>query len=214
MENCDVKTSILADVQTSIWTFYANRARKMDELGHRKLILSDVIQMVEGLPVFENHVEKDFNCEICCCSEDEEEDRDLPFCHLPCDECITFHRVCLRTEFKYIASINYQACELKNEITKQKMIYEADRDNRTDDFVFQLYMSVRVLESLWQKFRRHENTVHRCTCDNPSSECITYLDPLAKVAHIIREIIDLIEECVSDGFLKEREERELERQIM
>ena len=70
--------------------------------------------------------------------------------------------------FKEIADTVDQACDLRNEIIREKTAYEADSDNQADYFASQLNMFQRVLESLEDNIYFHEDDIITCICEIPS----------------------------------------------
>ena len=93
------------------------------------------------------------------------------YCSLSCNEDALFHRTCLITNFEVMANIIDEVGELKSEIIAQKTMYEeeADSDNQVnDDFAFQAYMIVRLLEPLHNGFEF--NFLHILYIENYNSK--------------------------------------------
>ena len=121
----------------------------------------------------ENHFHENIKCVVCGgaknCVECESCGHNH-YCTLSCNEDVLFHRNCLITNFEVMANIINEAGELKSEIIAQKTVYqgEADSDNKVnDDFAFQAYMIVRLLESLHKAFEfnfLHVLYIENCNC--------------------------------------------------
>ena len=122
----------------------------------------------------ENHLHENIKCVVCGGAENCDEIESCGhnhYCTLSCNEDVLFHRNCLITNFEVMANIINEAGELKSEIIAQKTIYEeeADSDNQVnDDFAFQAYIIVRLLESLHKAFEFNFLCVlyiENCNCE-------------------------------------------------
>ena len=210
----------LVNLKERIWDIYI---REMEEIGDRQLIMREVTKVVQDLPARkttrESHLNESIECVIC---GDDENDECVScghndYCNFSCNEDVLFHRNCLKTNFEVMANIIYEAGELKSEIIAQQIIYsEADRDNQDNDFAFQVYMFVRLLESLYKGFQFNffrQLYIENCNCGNQNPQCEMNCGPVGRVNHVFLEIINLIRECLSDD-MKERLERQMVRKII
>ena len=119
--------------------------------------------MVQDLLVwkssYENHLHENIKCVLCGGVENCDECESCGhnnYCTLSCTEDVLFYRNCLITNFEVLANIINEAGESKSEIIAQKTMYEeeADSDNQVnDDFAFQAYMIVRLVESFNKAFK-------------------------------------------------------------
>lgn len=108
-----------------------------------------------------------------------------------------------------LADINHRACELESEIIRQKTAFEADRDNRADNFAYHLKACRRVLHSLQEEyadFEAHNFDHEHCICDDFDPVCRGHCPAQDMVQELLSRLKELIWECWLND-LKERGER-------